>query len=41
MLYTPESQYPVISIHEWSETQLYAVSVTETSSPKRWVSLGL
>ena len=26
-----ESQYLVISIHEWSKTQLYASSVPETS----------
>ena len=31
MPYTPESQYPVLSIHEWSETQLCAPSLRETS----------
>ncbi|MDE0681985.1 MAG: hypothetical protein OXI63_03625 [Candidatus Poribacteria bacterium] len=39
---TPESQYPTLSIRERSETQLYAVRVSEPSRfPKRWVSLDL
>ncbi|MCG9130587.1 hypothetical protein J5I95_02795 [Candidatus Poribacteria bacterium] len=38
---TPETQCPSVSIQERSETQLYTISVGETSQPKRWVSLGL
>ncbi len=41
MPYIPENQYPVLSIHEYRETQLYASSVGEPSHQKRWVSLGL
>ena len=38
---TLESQEAAISIQERSETQLYTVSVRETSNQKRWVSLDL